>query len=583
MDALTFQQTQTSNFSHDSDAESNTSYMRQCEELVQEFQAAQYQRETGNIGSEYEKRIDPSTTDNKGSDIEASFSPSVSPVVTHGEDMRDTSLKIPSLGQLDTTEETASVDNMSIDTADRYQVQFVASGTTPEPFEYIPWKIQLDEGNGIHCTLHKELTSVMGVKASTKEVFSPFHNRSYQEIDSYLGENNFFFDSLDRIARVPRESIVENEKALQFMAYFLHDFIMDYGENCLKHQLLHQGNEEKHLPRTIRRWFSGEDNGQIAGMIDFLKNDISCNKVDEHTELCLEETSSYPFQYNQVRKTMSDLCNAYETRIALFGVEPVALRLLDESKEGKGKEDLLSIFYFACHHYSIFGEEFNRLLQKRHTLIPQLLSERFGKMTVVQLLVFDGDHVHPNAKKALKFPEGVYISHYFCPFLLHPMLEEKKYVEVERHYEKGKVWKARHVRMSAHSCEVMYWHYCYFKYKDLHPTLEIDDFDFDVSNTSDESDTEESSSHATKRGFCCNLKEVLDREKSEYGYNRVYLTCYGDATGGELTYYGEEKLYVMEYNSHCLSIFDKDGEVEDLREYRAKDLDFQEAKNIYKK
>lgn len=111
---------------------------------------------------------------------------------------------------------------------------------------------------------------------------------------------------------------------------------------------------------------------------------------------------------------------------------------------------------------------------------------------------------------------------------------------------------------------IVYWHYNYFHYEDLHPCLEVNDLE-EISTQSNESDNEEGSSRFSKGGFCCNLKDILDREKIQHGYNRVYLTCYGDANGSELTYYGEEKLYVMEYNSHCLlSIFDDDGEVEDL-------------------
>lgn len=584
MDALTFQQTQTSNFSKndviDSDTDSYTSLEEQGKALVEEFQAAHLVFSMDAVTAHRRNM-----RANDESDFEESHSSHTDPVAVDENNtrMRDTSLKIPTSGLLDAAKETSSVesstDDMSIDTADRYQVQFVASGTTPEPFEYIPWKIQTNEGDGIHRKLHKEVTAVLGEDATTKEVFSPFHNRAYQEFHSYLGENNFFLDSLDRIARIPKERILLNDKALQFIAYFVHDFIMDYGQNCLKHMMLHQGEEEKHSPTTIRRWFSGEDKGQIEGMIKILKDDIDRNEEDKHTELCLEQTSHYTFKYNHVRKIMSDLCKGYTVDYVPFGVESIATSLLEEKRE-----DLLSIFYFVCHHYSVFGEEFHRLLKKRHWLIPQLLSERFDKMTAIQLLVYSGDFVHPMAKKASQFEEGVYVSHWFCPFVLHPMLEKKKYAYVEYQQEIGKVWKERHIRMSAHSSMVIYWHYCYFHYKDLHPYLESDDFEINTSSQSDESNTEEEGgSYASKLGFCCNLKEVLDREKSENGYNRVYLTCYGDANGNELTYYGEEKLYVMEYDSHCLSILDDDGNVEDLREYRAEDLHFVDAKDIYKK
>ena len=600
MDALTFQQTQTSNISQndvldsdtdsndvlDSDTDSYTSLEQQGKDLVKEFQASRFKLQKVNAF----QQMDPVTDHRKNmrvnddSDYEESLTPHTDPVATHGSNtrMRDTSLKIPTPGQLDTTKETSSVerstDDMSIDTADRFQVRFVASGTTPEPFEYIPWKIQTNEGDGIHHKLHEEVTAVFGKEATTKEVFSPFHNRAYQEFNSYLDENNFCLDSLDCIARIPKERILLNDKALQFMAYFVHDFVMDYGQNCLKHMMLHQGEEEKHSPTTIRRWFSGEDNGQIEGMIKILKDDIDRNEEDKHTELCLEQTSHYTFKYNHVRKIMSDLCKGYTVDDVPFGVESIATSLLETKRE-----DLLSIFYFVCHHYSVFGEEFNRLLKKRHWLIPQLLSERFGKMTVIQLLVYSGDCVHPKAKKASKFEEGIYVSHWFCPFVLHPMLEQKEYTRVEYQQEIGKVWNESHIRMSAHSSMIIYWHYCYFHYKDLHPYWENDDFEINTSSQSEESDTEEGSSRASKHGFCCNLKEVLDREKSENGYNRVYLTCYGDANGNELTYYGEEKLYVMEYDSHCLSILDKDGNVEDLREYRAEDLHYVDAKDIYNK
>lgn len=451
MDTLTCQQTQTSNFSDqnnelDSDEESYTSireiiglfpgkknsdaYDHQSQDVdgidVQSSDDNEHQsQDMERIGVQ---RPDINEDQKEGMDrIDVQTSET-----SHREMDKETleqeesfSMLDTTLGQQDTSAEESSLENMSIDTADKYQIKFVASGTTPEPFEYIPWKIQLNEGNGIHATLHQEVIAVLDGKATTKEIFSPFHNRSFQEFHSYLGENNFFFDSLDCIARLPKEKLFKNDKALHFMAFFVHDFVMDFRQNCVKHMLLHQGDKEKHSINTVRRWFGGEDNGQLEGLVQCLENDIKCNEEDEHTDFCLKQVSRYSFNYNKVRKRMYDLCTASKIAqfpIVTFGVGSVALSLVRE-----GKEDLLSIFYFACHHYSVFGEEFIQLLKKRHFLIPQLLSERYGKLTVVQLLVYDGDHVHPKATRAVKFDEGIYVSHLFCPFLLHPMLEQKSY------------------------------------------------------------------------------------------------------------------------------------------------------------
>lgn len=483
-------------------------------------------------------------------------------------------------------------DVVPVDTSDRFSdrtflVESVLSGSDYDSFAFLPWKIHVDESSKVHTMLRKEIATVLNGKQSMARIFSPFYNRNYQDLEGFLQENDYYWDSIQHIARFDKDWIVSSNEMMFFIAYFVNDFVMDYGKNCLKHQLLHSGNTVDEV-----RTYMNDGNGQIPSMISMLCADVERNEVDEDTESCLLQSSEYKFQYNSVRKTMSLLMKKKpepDIKRGMDDKEPITQSLVRD-----GREDLLSIFYFAYHHYSVFREEFVDLVKRRQILLPQLICERLGKILIVQRLVYP-DILYRGCwlPDVELYEEGTFMCHFFCPFILHPGL--KHYISrlwndddypLYDDLMKKRVYMMEEFFISPVSCEVIYWHDCSFNIKNICKENEEQrrkrKYDFKEVGDDVVCDSMIGNDIVRKSEFkkdgedvvCTSMEDnnvkMETLQESDKKHDPFYMSLGGSKEPG---YYGsEERVYIMQYNAKCWSNHGDNNEMKDLKKLRIKDV-----------
>lgn len=471
------------------------------------------------------------------------------------------------LGQFSTEENDTIIESSE---EQKYKVTNVFSGSDYDSFAFLPWQIHSDESSKAHSWLRKEISECLSGELSLSRVFSPFYNRSFHLLDGFLVKNDFYWDSFEHVVGINKSWLLNSAEAMYFIAYFVNDFVLDYAKNCVKHKLLHSG---KTLDEV--RVHMNDGNHQIPHMVEMLCADIERGDIDQDAESRFLQVSRFRFEYNSVRKIMKQLVDIHMKK------KPDVYRGMDDKVPltislvyGK-RENLLSIFYFAYHHYSLFREEYVELLKMKHILLPQLMCEQMGKMLVVQRLVYPDIKYRGVWLSGLdSYDEGTYTSHFFCPFALHPVLKNFHFVWYEDDdYSlnditvRSKVYIMEDLISLSHSFELMYWHDCYFTIKNMSKEdnerrKHKERMMMFQENHMVEEENEECADTGEKEGS----ERVDDVENDD-----PYYTFFGESkTPG--FYDGKHCMYVMQYNVNCLSMTEK---VKDLHEFRISEIDYQ--------
>lgn len=453
----------------------------------------------------------------------------------------------------------------------KYKVVNVFSGSDYDSFAFLPWKIHNDESSKAHAWIRREISECLSVELTLSHVFSPFYNPSFQLLDGLLVVNDFYWASFQRIVGIDRNWLLNCTEAMHFMAYFVNDFVLNYGVNCLKHELLQSGTALE----EVRRHMS-DGNGQIPQMVAMLCANVDRNEIDEDTELGLLQSSTYDFQYNSVRKIMKQLVDAHMKK------KPAANRGEDDkipitsSLVSVGREDLLSIFYFAYHHYSLFREEYVDLMKTKHILLPQLMCEQMGKMLVIQRLVYpDIEYRGPWMSHLESFDEGTYTSHFFCPFALYPTLDKFHRIWYEDDacpsYDdtRQKIFIMEDLISLTHSFEMMYWHDCFYTIKNMCKE-DIERRTIRESLKEIDEDVMVEDCKESDKGKPVENNEGRGKNEDTKEYDPYFMSFGDTKTPG--FYEDEYRMYVMHYNVNCLP---KMEDVENLKELRITDVENQ--------